>query len=87
MRRTAATGRGRTAACLRHLGAGRAGGLAACSKDGPDDTLEAFLAGWRGGDLSKVGFVGADGGKVSANEVVDPDQGPLRRPGQAAAAC
>ncbi|WP_030436239.1 penicillin-binding transpeptidase domain-containing protein [Actinoplanes subtropicus] len=47
------------------------GGLAACSKDGPDDTLKAFLAGWRSGNLNAVGFVGADGGKVSANDVVD----------------
>src|SRR3982751_887394 len=46
------------------------GGLAGCSKDAPDDTLKAFLAGWRAGDLSKVGFVGADGGKVSAPDVV-----------------
>jgi cell division protein FtsI/penicillin-binding protein 2 len=46
------------------------GGLAGCSKDAPDDTVKAFLAGWRSGDLSKVGFVGADGGKVAANDVV-----------------
>nr|WP_296063893.1 penicillin-binding transpeptidase domain-containing protein [uncultured Actinoplanes sp.] len=46
------------------------GGLAGCSKDTPDDTLKAFLAGWRAGDLSKVGFVGADGGKVAAADVV-----------------
>ena len=47
------------------------GGLAACSKDGPDGTLKDFLAGWRSGNLSAVGFVGADGGKVSADAVVD----------------
>ncbi|WP_127497530.1 penicillin-binding transpeptidase domain-containing protein [Actinoplanes solisilvae] len=47
-----------------------AGALAGCSKDGPDGTLDAFLAGWRGGDLSKVGFVGADGGKVAAPDVL-----------------
>ena len=46
------------------------GGLAACSKDGPDGTLKAFLSGWRSGDLSAVGFVGADGGKISDDEVV-----------------
>jgi cell division protein FtsI/penicillin-binding protein 2 len=46
------------------------GGLAACSKDAPDDTVKSFLAGWRSGDLTKVGFVGADGGKVAANDVV-----------------
>ena len=45
-------------------------GLAGCSKDAPDDTVTAFLEGWRSGDLSKVGFVGADGGKVAANDVV-----------------
>jgi cell division protein FtsI/penicillin-binding protein 2 len=47
-----------------------AGGLAACSKDGPDDTLKDFLTGWRTGDLRAVGFIGADGGKVSAEQVV-----------------
>jgi cell division protein FtsI/penicillin-binding protein 2 len=45
------------------------GGLAGCSKDAPDDTVKAFLAGWRGGDLSKVGFVGADGSKIAADDV------------------
>src|SRR5689334_21425229 len=47
-----------------------AGGLAACSKDGPDDTLKDFLTGWRSGDLRAVGFIGADGGKISAEQVV-----------------
>ena len=46
-------------------------GLAACSKDGPDGTVKDFLTGWRSGNLSSVGFVSADGGKISANEVVD----------------
>lgn len=45
--------------------------LVGCSKDGPDGTLDAFLAGWRGGDLTKVGFVGADGGKVAAPDVLE----------------
>ncbi|BCJ54532.1 cell division protein FtsI [Actinoplanes sp. NBRC 14428] len=45
-------------------------GLAACSgSDGPGKTLDAFLDGWRGGDLSKVGFVTAAGGKIAANDV------------------
>src|SRR3712207_3728245 len=48
-----------------------AGGLTGCSSDGPDGTLDAFLAGWRVGDLSKVGFVGADGGKVAAPDVLE----------------
>src|SRR4051794_26132897 len=47
------------------------GGLAACSEDGPDGTLKDFLTGWRNGNLSSVGFVAADGGKISANDVVD----------------
>ncbi|MCM4076784.1 penicillin-binding transpeptidase domain-containing protein [Paractinoplanes hotanensis] len=47
------------------------GVLAACSGDGPDGTLDDFLAGWRGGDLSKVGFVGADGGKIAAPDVLE----------------
>ncbi|MEV4638705.1 penicillin-binding transpeptidase domain-containing protein [Actinoplanes sp. NPDC049548] len=47
-----------------------AAGLAACSgSDGPGKTLDAFLDGWRGGDLSKVGFVTAAGGKISADDV------------------
>ncbi|MFI5888990.1 penicillin-binding transpeptidase domain-containing protein [Actinoplanes sp. NPDC051513] len=48
-----------------------AGGLAACSKDGPDNTVRAFLEGWRSGNLSSVGFVAADGSKIGANEVVN----------------
>ncbi|MBM2617443.1 penicillin-binding protein [Actinoplanes sp. LDG1-06] len=48
-----------------------AGGLAGCSKDGPEGTLDDFVAGWRSGDLSKVGFVGADGGKIAAPTVLE----------------
>ncbi|HEX5200742.1 penicillin-binding transpeptidase domain-containing protein [Paractinoplanes rhizophilus] len=47
------------------------GGLAACSKDGPQNTVKDFLEGWRSGNLSSVGFVAADGSKISANDVVD----------------
>ena len=44
--------------------------LAACSSsNGPGDTLKAFLDGWRGGDLSKVGFVTAAGSRISAADV------------------
>jgi cell division protein FtsI/penicillin-binding protein 2 len=45
--------------------------LAGCSGDGPDGTLDDFLAGWKSGDLSKVGFVGADGGKIAAPQVLE----------------
>jgi cell division protein FtsI/penicillin-binding protein 2 len=46
------------------------GGIAACSaSDDPGDTLDAFLKGWRTGDLSKTGFVTPDGSKISANDV------------------
>jgi cell division protein FtsI/penicillin-binding protein 2 len=48
-----------------------AGGVAACGKAGPEDTLRDFLAGWRSGNLNKVGFVTADGSKIAANDVVD----------------
>ena len=48
-----------------------ASGLAACSKPSPDDTLNDFLTGWRSGDLRSVGFIGADGGKISAENVTD----------------
>jgi cell division protein FtsI/penicillin-binding protein 2 len=44
--------------------------MAGCSKDGPDGTLKDFLAGWRSGDLHTVGFIGADGSKVAAADVV-----------------
>jgi len=47
------------------------GALTGCSKDGPENTVADFLAGWRSGDLSKVGFVSADGSKIGANEVLD----------------
>ncbi|MFF5175015.1 penicillin-binding transpeptidase domain-containing protein [Micromonospora sp. NPDC000089] len=47
-----------------------AGLLAACSTDGgPDPTLDAFLAGWRSGDLGAVGFVDPAGGRLPATEV------------------
>jgi len=46
------------------------GGVAACSSsDGPDDTLDGFLKGWRTGDLSKTGFLTAEGARISANDV------------------
>jgi cell division protein FtsI/penicillin-binding protein 2 len=48
-----------------------AGGVAACGKDGPADTLDDFLAGWRSGNLDKVGFVTADGSGIAARDVVD----------------
>src|SRR4051812_22521993 len=48
-----------------------AGGVAACGKAGPEDTLNDFLAGGRSGDLNKVGFVSADGSKIAAKDVVD----------------
>jgi cell division protein FtsI/penicillin-binding protein 2 len=48
-----------------------AGGVAACGKAGPADTLDDFLAGWRSGSLDKVGFVTADGVRIAARAVVD----------------
>jgi cell division protein FtsI/penicillin-binding protein 2 len=46
-------------------------GAAACSSsDGPKQTLEAFLSGWRDGNLDKVGFVGADGSAFPARQVL-----------------
>lgn len=44
--------------------------LAACSKDAPDDTIKAFLTGWKSGDLHSVGFVTASGAKIAAADVV-----------------
>ncbi|WP_239082123.1 penicillin-binding transpeptidase domain-containing protein [Actinoplanes teichomyceticus] len=46
------------------------GALAGCSDDEPRDTVGAFLDGWKSGDLSRVGFVTADGGKIAASEVL-----------------
>jgi cell division protein FtsI/penicillin-binding protein 2 len=46
-----------------------AAGLSACSSGGPDDTLDAFLSGWRSGKLDAVGFVRTDGEKIAAAQV------------------
>jgi cell division protein FtsI/penicillin-binding protein 2 len=49
-----------------------AGTLAGCSGGGgPGKTLDAFLTGWRAGNLDQVGFVTPDGDGVPASEVVD----------------
>lgn len=61
--------RRRAAAALAVL-AMAAGALAACSKDGPDGTLDDFLAGWKKGDLKTVGFVTAAGAKVADTTVL-----------------
>jgi cell division protein FtsI/penicillin-binding protein 2 len=48
-----------------------AGGLAACSSDaGPAPTLQAFLDGWRNGNLDLVGFVDPSGAPVAAASVL-----------------
>ncbi|WP_422734762.1 penicillin-binding transpeptidase domain-containing protein [Micromonospora sp. WMMD558] len=47
-----------------------AGGLTACSgEDGPARSVDAFLKGWRSGDLQAVGFVDATGARVPAADV------------------
>ncbi|SCL66803.1 Cell division protein FtsI/penicillin-binding protein 2 [Micromonospora citrea] len=47
-----------------------AGALTACSGgDGPERSVDAFLAGWRSGDLQAVGFVDPAGAKVPAADV------------------
>lgn len=47
-------------------------GLTACSDtEGPDKVVAAFLAGWRSGDLDKVGFVGSDGASFPAQQVLE----------------
>jgi cell division protein FtsI/penicillin-binding protein 2 len=50
-------------------------GLAGCSEDEPQDTVVAFLNGWKNGDLSKVGFVTADGGKIASADVLTQIRG------------
>ncbi|MGI5215013.1 penicillin-binding transpeptidase domain-containing protein [Plantactinospora sp. CA-290183] len=47
-----------------------AGVLAGCSdSDGPERTVDAFIGGWRGGDLSAVGFRNTAGQVIAADEV------------------
>ncbi|NJC10397.1 cell division protein FtsI/penicillin-binding protein 2 [Micromonospora profundi] len=47
-----------------------AGGLVACSgDDGPQRSVDAFLTGWRNGDLQAVGVVDTTGGKLPAADV------------------
>ncbi|SCF09276.1 penicillin-binding transpeptidase domain-containing protein [Micromonospora mirobrigensis] len=44
--------------------------LVGCSsQEGPEGSVDAFLAGWRSGDLQPVGFVDPTGAKVPAAEV------------------
>ncbi|GAA3748507.1 penicillin-binding transpeptidase domain-containing protein [Plantactinospora mayteni] len=48
------------------------GALAGCSdSDGPDRAVDAFLAGWLGGDINKVGFRNPAGERVPAEEVAE----------------
>jgi cell division protein FtsI/penicillin-binding protein 2 len=45
-------------------------GLVGCSgEDGPERSLDAFLKGWRSGNLQAVGFVDPAGAKIPAAEV------------------
>ncbi|RZU77823.1 cell division protein FtsI/penicillin-binding protein 2 [Micromonospora kangleipakensis] len=53
-----------------------AGALAGCStEDGPEQSVDAFLAGWRSGDLHTVGFIDATGARVPAAEVTKEIRG------------
>ncbi|MFE9204981.1 penicillin-binding transpeptidase domain-containing protein [Micromonospora sp. NPDC007230] len=46
------------------------GGLVGCSgADGPEQSVAAFLTGWRSGDLQAVGFIDPTGARVPAAEV------------------
>ncbi|AEV88291.1 penicillin-binding protein [Actinoplanes sp. SE50] len=45
-------------------------GLAGCSGDKPQDTVVDFVNGWKNGDLGKVGFVTAGGGKIASADVL-----------------
>jgi len=46
-------------------------GLAGCfgGGDGPDEAVDAFLSGWRSGDLGQVAFTRTNGAKMPATEV------------------
>ncbi|MCW6006415.1 penicillin-binding protein [Micromonospora sp. CPCC 205371] len=49
-----------------------AGTLTACSGgDGPDKAVDAFLAGWKSGQLNEVGFVDPTGQKVPATDIAE----------------
>ncbi|MFJ6198598.1 penicillin-binding transpeptidase domain-containing protein [Micromonospora sp. NPDC092111] len=49
-----------------------AGALVGCSSaDGPEGDLDAFLAGWRSGNLDRVGFVDPTGARLPASTVVE----------------
>ncbi|KXK62401.1 penicillin-binding protein [Micromonospora rosaria] len=49
-----------------------AGLLTGCSdSDGPEGSVDAFLAGWRSGDLTPVGFIDPTGARISAEQVTD----------------
>ncbi|MFY1636651.1 penicillin-binding transpeptidase domain-containing protein [Solwaraspora sp. WMMB335] len=44
--------------------------LAGCSSDdGPDGTVDTFLAGWLAGDLSAIGFITPSGDRIPAEDV------------------
>ncbi|PWU61015.1 penicillin-binding protein [Micromonospora globispora] len=46
------------------------GALTGCSaEDGPDRSVDAFLTGWRSGNLQAVGFIDATGARVPAADV------------------
>ena len=47
------------------------GAVTACGQDGPGETLDAFLSGWKSGDFARVGFVTPDGTPVAAAKVAD----------------
>ncbi|GAA4467001.1 penicillin-binding transpeptidase domain-containing protein [Phytohabitans houttuyneae] len=48
-----------------------AGVLTACgSDDGPEKSVDAFLSGWRSGNLDAVGFINPGGQKIPAADVV-----------------
>ncbi|TDB70333.1 penicillin-binding transpeptidase domain-containing protein [Micromonospora sp. KC723] len=49
-----------------------AGALVGCSDgDGPERSVDAFLAGWRSGDLDAVGFRDPTGARLPAEEVAE----------------
>lgn len=60
----------RAAAALAALALAAAGLIACSGDDGPEQAVDAFLAGWRAGKLDETAFLNSAGQRIPATEVV-----------------